>query len=59
MDAGYRGGHSDRVIPAPYPDIDTLIALTAWGRIDKLDAFDEARIDRFIKAYKGLDHHRG
>ena len=33
------------------------IALTAWERIDVLTAFDEARIDAFIEAYGGKDHH--
>lgn len=45
------------LIVAPYRDMDTRIALTAWGRIDKLDAYDEARIKRFIEAYVGIDHH--
>lgn len=47
----------NRVILAPYPDMDTIIALTAWGRIDKFNEFDEYRIRRFIEAYMGIDHH--
>lgn len=47
----------DLVILAPYPDMDSVIALTAWGRIDKFDKFDEYRIRRFIEAYMGIDHH--
>jgi hypothetical protein len=46
-----------QVILAPYPGMDRRIALTAWGRIDKFDELDEARIVRFIKAYRGIDHH--
>jgi len=46
-----------QVILAPYPGMDRTIALTAWGRIDKFDAFDEKRIVRFIEAYRGIDHH--
>ncbi len=46
------------VILAPYPDMESRIALTAWGRIDTFDAFDEQRIVRFIQAYRGIDHHR-
>lgn len=49
-----RFGH---LIVAPYPGLDTPIALTAWGKIDKLNEFDEARIRRFIEAYVGIDHH--
>ena len=47
------------VFMAPYPGLDNRIALTAWTRIDKFDEFDEARIVRFIKAYRGIDHHVG
>ncbi len=45
------------ILVGPYRDMDTKIALTAWGKIDRLDAFDEARIRRFIEAYVGIDHH--
>lgn len=46
------------VILAPYPDMDSRIALTAWGQIDYLDEFDEDRIVDFIKEYRGVDNHR-
>lgn len=46
------------VILAPYPDMKTRIALTAWTRIDAFDEFDERRIRRFIEAYRGIDHHK-
>jgi hypothetical protein len=45
------------VILAPYPDMKSPIALTAWTRIDTFEDFDEARIRRFIEAYRGIDHH--
>jgi hypothetical protein len=47
----------ERIILAPYPGMDTVIALTSWGKIDKLKEFDEKRIIRFINAYIGIDHH--
>lgn len=47
----------DKAILAPYSGMDRVIALTAWGRIDKFDEFDNERIERFISAYIGLDHH--
>ncbi|MEE9273786.1 MAG: DUF3105 domain-containing protein [bacterium] len=50
--------YRERVILAPYPTMKTRIALTAWGRIDSMEDFDEARIVRFIDAYRGIDHHR-
>ena len=49
--------YDTQLILAPYPGMDTRIALTAWSRIDKLDQFDENRIVRFIEAYRGIDHH--
>ena len=45
------------LVLAPYPGMDATIALTAWQRIDKFDAYDEQRIIRFIEEYVGIDHH--
>jgi hypothetical protein len=39
------------VIVAPYPGMKHKIALTAWTRLEWLDAFDQATIIRFINAY--------
>ena len=47
----------NKVIVAPYPKMKTPIAVTAWARIDTMDRYDEARIERFIKSYMGIDHH--
>ena len=51
--------YPDEVILAPYePDqLSHPIVVTAWQRIDRMDAFDEARLKRFIDAYRGIDHH--
>jgi hypothetical protein len=46
------------VILAPYPEMKSKIALTAWTRLDRLEAFDERRVVRFIEAYRGIDHHK-
>ena len=46
------------VILAPYPDMKSRIALTAWTRIETMDKLDEARVSRFIDAYRGIDHHK-
>ena len=48
-----------QVILAPYPGMKTRIALTAWTRLEAFDELDEARIRRFIRAYRGIDHHPG
>jgi hypothetical protein len=45
------------VVLAPYPTMKSRIALTAWTRLETLDEFDASRIERFIKAYRGIDHH--
>ena len=50
--------YDEGVILAPYPGMDSRIALTAWQRIDQFDEFDEERVQRFIRAYAGDDHHR-
>lgn len=50
--------YPDKVLLAPYPTMDRMIALTAWTRIDKFDDFDEERIVRFINRWRGIDHHR-
>lgn len=47
----------DFVLVAPYPRMESRIALTAWGRIETLDAFDAQRILRFVEAHAGRDHH--
>ena len=46
---------AQRVIIVPRLNMDSPIALTAWGRIDKLDSADGERIKTFIKAF----HNRG
>jgi len=46
-----------QVVLAPYPTMKSRIALTAWTRLETLDDVDEARIERFIRAYRGIDHH--
>jgi hypothetical protein len=55
--AGVVRRHDRYVILAPYPTMKSRIALTAWTRLETLDDFDAARIERFIKAYRGIDHH--
>ena len=49
--------YKEYVLLAPRPGMDKKISLTAWGKIEKFDEFDEARIQRFIKKFRGIDHH--
>jgi len=41
-----------KLIAVPRPGLDALIALTSWGRIDKLTSFDEVEITQFIKDFR-------
>ena len=47
-----------QVILAPYPAMKSKIALSAWTRLETLDDFDAQKITRFIRAYRGIDHHK-
>jgi hypothetical protein len=46
-----------RVLMAPYPNLSNAIVLTSWGRIERLDAFDEVKIRAYIDAFVNIDHH--
>ncbi|MEM7125443.1 MAG: DUF3105 domain-containing protein [Chloroflexota bacterium] len=41
-----------------HKDMGAPIALTAWGRVLKLDEYDADRIRSFIQRYEGIDHHQ-
>lgn len=41
-----------KLIIVPRPNLDARIALTAWGRIDKMNVFDKQRIAAFIDAFR-------
>ena len=42
---------ADKILVAPYPGMESTIALTAWTFIEKLDGFDEGRITEFMSAH--------
>ncbi len=51
-------GDYERIVLAPRPSLpENEIALTAWGRIMRLDTVDENRIRDFINTFQGIDHH--
>ncbi len=58
-DAYLASPEKNNVLMSPYPGLSNSIVLTSWGRIDRLDTLDEARIRRFIEAYANVDHHEG
>jgi hypothetical protein len=41
-----------KVILAPYPDMDTTIALTAWTFLDAFEEFDKDRVEDFVRAHE-------
>lgn len=49
--------HLRDTVVHPNPNLDTQIALTAWGRIDKLDSYDEQRIVAFVDQFRGRFQH--
>jgi hypothetical protein len=44
--------YKDDVILTPRSNNDSLVSLAVWGRLDKFNYLDEARIVKFIKAYR-------
>jgi hypothetical protein len=53
----------DSVLVAPYPWMETRLAVTAWGRMETFDDTDLTRgdwrqeVERFIGEYAGINHH--
>ena len=47
-------GHDVIVQPDANLPAETTVALTAWGRIERLDSFDKSRVYNFVRNYAGL-----
>ncbi|MBF8267288.1 MAG: hypothetical protein HW388_796 [Dehalococcoidia bacterium] len=45
--------YPEGVALAPYPNMDSTIALTAWGWIDTFEEFDKVRVEKFIQEHIG------
>jgi len=45
--------YPEGVVMAPYPDMESTLALTSWGWIDTFENFDDPRIDDFIQTHIG------
>jgi hypothetical protein len=45
------------VLVAPYPKLRRGLALTAWGRIERLRHADVGRINAFVEAFSGRYNH--
>ncbi|MBI4036626.1 DUF3105 domain-containing protein [Candidatus Daviesbacteria bacterium] len=48
----YEKKGKDKLIIVPRPQMDTKITLSAWNYMDKLDLFDEQRIENFIDSHR-------
>jgi len=46
-------GYSENVFSAPYPGMETPIAVTSWGRMMRLQELDEDAIREYIDAFAG------
>ncbi len=44
--------YTPKLTAVPRPAMDTQLALTTWGWLDKFDTFDEERILNFINAFR-------
>ena len=49
-----KGAEGKQVLMLPYADMDVLIALTAWSKLDTLDELDAERVALFIDAFDRL-----
>lgn len=47
-------GHDVIVQPDANLPAETAVALTAWGRIERLDSYDKGRVYNFVRNYAGL-----
>lgn len=47
-------GHDVIVQPDANLPAETAVALTAWGRMERLDSFDKSRVYNFVRNYAGL-----
>ena len=45
-------GRRSEIIVSPYPELDSPVVLTSWGRQLHLDRVDTTVIDQFIRAFK-------
>ena len=45
-------GYPCYLIVAPYPDMETTIAVTVWAVLDTMEEYDEDRLQAFVNAYR-------
>lgn len=57
LENAYDARRYRRVVIAPRENLDTMYAMTAWQRLQTFDEIDPGKIDAFMEAYEGVDHH--
>ena len=57
LEAAYDARRYRRVVITPREGLPTRYAMTAWQRLETFDEIDPARVDAFMEAYEGIDHH--
>ena len=55
--AGVARRYPRDVVLAPYPPLGTGIALTAWGRLERLSTVDTDRVETFVELLRGRYDH--
>lgn len=57
LEEAYDARRYRRVVIAPREGMETRYAVTAWQRLETFNTVDSARINAFMEAYEGIDHH--
>jgi len=51
------GASLRHVVITPRENLASAYVMTAWTRMQELEAFDQDAITTFLKAFEGIDHH--
>jgi hypothetical protein len=47
----------NHIVQVPYPTMEAKVTLTAWQHLLRLDSIDTEKIEEFVNAHIGNDHH--
>lgn len=57
LEEAYDSSRYRRVVIAPYEGLATTYAMSAWQRLATFNKIDSEKINAFMEAYEGIDHH--
>ncbi|CAA9564778.1 MAG: hypothetical protein AVDCRST_MAG86-1088 [uncultured Truepera sp.] len=57
LEASYDATRYRRVVIAPRENLETAYAMTAWRRLQAFDEINPDKVNAFMEAYEGIDHH--